>query len=415
MLPHRERIFGKGGEVSAFLVLLLALLPIVLPAQSAAGQTFTEVYPFNSAPNLTDGAWPEAAVTIDSSGNLYGTTFYGGTGTGCDIYFGAGCGTVFKIDPSGAETVLHSFAGQPDGSNPTGSLTLVAAGNLYGATPYGGVFGQGTVFKLDASGKEDILHSFAGGADGARPNAGLVLDASGNLYGTTQYGGDGCNAGGEGCGTVFRISAAGENTVLYRFLDGLDGSSPLGGVALDSSGNLYGTTWLGGTYNFGTVFEISNAGYQTVLYSFAGGSDGANPIAGLIIAPSGNLYGTTPAGGAYGNGTVFEVDVAGNEDVVYNFTGGPDGAAPYDSLISDDAGNLYGTTAAGGVAGAGTVFELSGGSLAVLYAFPLGAGGTYPGGAIPMGSLVSDAAGNLYGTALQSGTYGWGDVFEIQP
>jgi uncharacterized repeat protein (TIGR03803 family) len=205
----------------AFVIYLLALVPVLFLSRLAAAQAFTELYAFNSSGNLSDGGTPEAGVTRDADGNLYGTTFFGGTGTGCDIYY-AGCGTVFKLDTSGTETVLHSFGGAHDGWNPTARLILDEAGNLYGTTGYGGAHGHGTVFKVDKAGNETIIHSFAGGTDGDRPNAGLVEDTAGNLYGTTQYGGRGCD--GHGCGTVFRISVDDRETVLYR--DFPDGASP---------------------------------------------------------------------------------------------------------------------------------------------------------------------------------------------
>ena len=406
----RDRISDKRCGVHAVFVWLLALVPVLLLVRSAAAQTFIELYPFNSSGNLADGGWPEAGVTKDASGNLYGTTFFGGTGTGCDIYFD-GCGTVFKLDSSGTETVLHSFGGASgalnDGWNPTARVVLDTAGNLYGTTGYGGAHGHGVVFKVDSAGNETVLYSFAGGRDGARPNAGLVLDTTGNLYGTTQYGGRGCDH--QGCGTVFEITPAGEETVLYRFKDGQDGASPLGGVALDSSGNIYGTTWLGGSHGYGTVFLIDSSGNGTVLHSFAGGSDGANPMAAPVLDTAGNLYGTTSAGGSY-FGTVYKIDSTGNESILYSFTGGLDGAYPYSHLLMDSSGNLYGTASQGGVSGTGTVFELSGGSLNVLYGFS-----GLSDGANPMGGLFTDSTGNLYGTAVQAGTDGWGAVFEIQP
>src|SRR5580704_10638768 len=239
VMQSADRISGKCCLVTALLVWRFALVTLLLLVQSAVAQTvtFTELYSFNSSGDLSDGAWPEASVARDVAGNLYGTTFFGGAGTGCDIYFG-GCGTVFKLDASGTETVLHSFGGAPDGANPTARVILDASGNLYGTTAFGGAYGHGTVFKVDAiTGAETILHSFAGGADGANPNAGVVQDTAGNFYGTTQYGGKGCN--GRGCGTVFKLSAAGQETILYRFRDFPDGASPLGGALLDSLGNIY--------------------------------------------------------------------------------------------------------------------------------------------------------------------------------
>jgi uncharacterized repeat protein (TIGR03803 family) len=382
-------------------------MPFLLVGQFSSAQAFIEVYPFNSSGTLADGAWPEAAVVRDAAGNLYGTTFYGGLGTGCDIFYN-GCGTVFKLDTSGTETVLHAFSGAGDGWNPTGNLILDAAGDLYGTTPLGGAHGFGAVFKLDSAGHETILHAFARRADGANPSPGLVEDASGNLYGTTQYGGRGDYLHGNG--TVFEVSAGGQEIVLYRFKGGLDGASPLGGVVVDSSRNVYGTTWVGGLYGYGTVFQVDRHGHENVLHSFAGGADGANPMGGLLLDGAGNLYGTTSAGGPSGFGTVFMVDAARNESVLYSFMGGADGAYPYSNLIMSTTGNLYGTASQGGcLSGGGTVFELSGSTLTPLYGF---AGTT--DGANPMGGLVMDAAGNLYGTAVQAATYGWGSVFEIQ-
>jgi uncharacterized repeat protein (TIGR03803 family) len=385
-----------------------AFLPLLLTVQFAAAQTFVELYPFNSSGNLADGGWPESAVVRDAAGNLYGTTFYGGLGTGCDVIY-AGCGTVFKVDPSGTETVLHAFSGAGDGWNPTGNLVLDAAGNLYGTTLLGGSHGFGTVFKVNSAGDETVLYSFARGSDGGNPNAGLTQDAAGNFYGTTQYGGD--DNYEHGNGTVFELSPAGQETILYRFKGGPDGASPLSGVILDTTGNIYGTTWVGGLYGFGTVFQLDSGGNETVLHSFAGASDGANPLGSLVLDEAGNLYGTTSAGGPYGFGTVFTIDAAGSESVLYSFIGGSDGAYPYSNLILDASGNLYGTASQGGCcSGAGTVFELSGDTLTPLYGF---AGTT--DGAYPMAGLVLDSADNLYGTAVQAGVDGWGSVFEIQP
>jgi uncharacterized repeat protein (TIGR03803 family) len=404
---------SESDSVHALLVCFLTLVAGLFLVPSAAAQTFTftELYPFNSSGDLSDGAWPEAAVTRDAAGNLYGTTFFGGTGTGCDIYFG-GCGEVFKLDTAGVETVLHSFGGVPDGSNPTARV-LDASGNLYGTTAFGGEHDHGTVFKVNAiTGVETILHSFAGGADGANPNAGLAQDAAGNFYGTTQYGGEGCD--GRGCGTVFELSTTGEETILYRFRDVPDGASPLGGVALDSSGDIYGTTWLGGVYSMGTVFSLDHSRNETVLHSFAGGRDGANPMDAPVLDQAGNLYGTTSAGGPY-FGTLFMVNTSGNESISYSFTGGSDGAYPYSHPVVDASGNLFGTVSQGGCCGSGTVFEFSAGTLIPLYEFSAAPNGMNPDGQIPMGGLITDSAGNLYGIGTEAGPYGWGGVFELEP
>src|SRR5580698_2725511 len=177
MALGRDGISSTSNWVAASVVWFLALVPVLLLVPSASAQTFTLLYPFNSSGSLSDGGQPEAGLTRDSVGNLYGTTFFGGLGTGCDIYY-AGCGTVFKVDTSGTETVLHVFSGAGDGWNPTARLILDSAGNLYGTAGYGGTYGQGTVFKIDSAGNETIVHSFAAGKDGARPNAGLVFDTA---------------------------------------------------------------------------------------------------------------------------------------------------------------------------------------------------------------------------------------------
>jgi uncharacterized repeat protein (TIGR03803 family) len=399
---------GDVANKTLLVIVWLALFSLI-SVQSPA-QTFTELYAFNSAGDLSDGGWPKAGVIRDAAGNLYGTTFFGGLGTGCDIDV-AGCGIVFKIDSGGNETVFHAFGGTQDGWNPTAGLILDSAGNLYGTTLLGGAHGFGVVFKLDSSGNETILHSFSRGTDGANANAGLSQDTTGNLYGTTQYGGRGCSR--HGCGTVFRITQSGDETVLYRFR-GIDGASPLGGVAVDGSGNVYGTTWLGGLYGFGTVFKVDTNGHETVLHNFSAASDGANPMGSFVLDAAGNIYGTTSAGGNSYFGTLFMMDPAGDETVLHNFTGGTDGAYPYSNLILDAQGNLYGTTSQGGCCGQGTIFQFSSGILKTLYSFSATINGLNSDGQNPMGGVTADANGNLYGTAVSAGFWGWGSVFELQ-
>ena len=279
-------------------------------------------------------------------------------------------GTVVGSEPR--ETVLHHFHFGTDGAAPYGRLISDAAGNLYGTTQFRGIyggqcgaFGCGTVFKIDPSGKETVLHSFRS-KDGAWPLSGLIGDAQGNLYGTTELGGDltgGC--GTLGCGVVFKIDRSGHETVLYSFTGGADGSQSAGSLVRDAAGNMYGTTGLGGdlTCNApsgcGVVFKIDSSGHETVLHSFQGQpSDGWDPIAGLVRDSAGNFYGTTYRGGTYGFGTVFKVDTTGKETVLYSFTGGSDGSAPYAGLIRDSSNNLYGTTVGGGQ-GFGVVFKLT--------------------------------------------------------
>jgi uncharacterized repeat protein (TIGR03803 family) len=300
------------------------------------------------------GDEPNAGLIRDSQGNLYGTTSFGGDGN-CNSP--AGCGMVFKVDAEGHQSVLYSFHGL-DGARPLGALVRDAAGNLYGTTFQGGAANSGTVFKLDAGGNESVLYAFKGTTDGKWPLGALVLDLQGNLYGTTELGGDLSSCGTYGCGVVFKINASGGETVLYRFTGGVDGSESGGNLVRDSAGNLYGTTGFGGNlgcnvpYGCGVVFKVDANGVETVLHSFMGHTaDGWNPIAGLVRDSSGNLYGTTYRGGAYGFGTVYKVDASGNESLLHSFSGGSDGSYPYAGVILDTAGNLYGAAVAGGKSG----------------------------------------------------------------
>jgi uncharacterized repeat protein (TIGR03803 family) len=258
-----------------------------------------------------------------------------------------------------------------------------------------------------------VLYSFAGGTDGANPSAGLIQDSSGNLYGTTYKGGT------AGFGAVFKITSAGSESVLYSFAGGTDGANPLAGLIQDSTGNLYGTTYGGGTTSVGTVFKLTTAGVETILHSFTGGTDGANPWAGLIQDSAGNLYGTTstggitPVGSSLSNGVVFKITPVGVETILYKFKGGTvDGAHSVAGLIQDSAGNLYGTTSGGGGLGYGTVFKLTpAGTETVLHSFASGPAD----GAFPRAGLIQDSAGNLYSTTNGGGGLGYGTVFEITP
>ena len=323
----------------------------------AGGGTWTEkvLHNFGSG---TDGKTPYAGLIFDAAGNLYGTTLAGGTN---------GAGTVFELTPAGGgtwtEKVLWSFGNGTDGYSPSGSLIFDAAGNLYGTTQYGGTSISGTVFELTpAAGgtwTEKVLWSFGSGADGAYPPDGLIFDAAGNLYGTAYHG------GAHGYGTVFELTPAGGGTwtekVLWSFGNGMDGGYPESGLIFDAAGNLYGTTFSKGSDGGGTVFELTPAAGGTwteqVLHNFGSGTDGAKPYAGLVLDAAGNLYGTTYLGGSYGGGTVFRLNAQG-ETLLYSFSG-TDGAKPYAGLVLDAGGNLYGTTQNGGTDGVGTAFEIT--------------------------------------------------------
>jgi uncharacterized repeat protein (TIGR03803 family) len=318
-----------------------------------------------------DGVSPYAGLLRDQAGNLWGTTYYGGAKS---------MGTVFRINAkTGTESVVHSFKGS-DGENPLGGLVADTAGNHYGMTYIGGgtvtgsacgISSCGTVYKVDKTGKETVLYTFAGGADGGGPYyESLVRDAAGNLYGTLVFGGNLADCNGLGCGAVFKVDSSGKETVLYGFTGLADGASPRGGLVRDSAGNLYGTTQYGGLsggctfgYGCGTVFKIDASGNFTVLYTFTGGADGGNPFSTLVRDSKGNLYGTTNAG-AFGYGSIFKLDSAGNETTLYQFTGGADGGQPIAGLTRDSAGNLYGvaldrgSTGCTGI-GCGTIFKLT--------------------------------------------------------
>src|SRR5580658_1308052 len=257
------------------------------------------------------------------------------------------------------EIVLHNFQNPPKGANPYSSVYRDSAGSLYGTTLFGGTWGAGVVYKVDAAGRQSVLYAFTAGNDGGYPYGGVIPDGAGNFYGTAlNYGITA--SGGIAFGVVYKLDAAtGQETVLHGFTGGTDGGYPEGGAILDSAGDLFGTTAGGGAHGEGVVFMLDAAGHETVLHSF-NGADGDDPQAGVIRDAAGNLYGTTYFGGAAGAGTVFKLDAAGKEAVLYSFTGGADGGNPQGGVIRDAAGNLYGTTLYGGGAGAGVVFKLDG-------------------------------------------------------
>ena len=402
---------------------LIALINIGAPSPAVA-QQFQLLYnfSFNSA--------PFAGVIFDAAGNLYGTTADGGTYSN---------GTVYELSPQAgggwAQTILHSFNNNSvDGYEPYAGLAMDSTGNLYGTTRLGGSQNQGTAFELSLEGGvwvEKVLHSFGSkSGDGTFPYSSLILDSAGNVYGTTQQGGS------YRSGTVFELTrAAGggwSERVLHSFNPNQgDGYNPYAGLVMDSGGNLYGTTYACNcSYsNLGTVFVLkrgaSGGWSEKVLHSFVeNGVDGTYPYAGLAIDPGGNLYGTTAKGGTGtancgdGCGTVFKLThLTGGiwkETILHNFAeNATDGGFPVGSLSFDARGNLYGTTTFGGSFNDGTVFELTLQAGAwneiLLHSFDQGDGDG------PYGALVLDASGNVYGTAVGGSANDGGNVFEITP
>lgn len=350
-----------------------------------SGYSETVLYSFSGG---SDGDGPFSGLVADKKGALYGVTLEGGN-SACL----AGCGTVFKLTPKKSgytKSTIYSFGAVPDASTPLGTLVLDNTGALYGVTQSGGTQNDGAVYKL-TPGKsgysETVLYSFRGGDDGYFPQAGLVIDNQGSLYGNTEYGGPGSCDGG--CGTVFKLTPSGsgyEETILYAFENYTDGYLPLGAVTLDeSAGAIYGTTWWGGPYISGNVFKLTPAGSgynKSTIYSFDHhgnhGTNGVFPEAQLLLRPDGTLYGTDFSGGGgcngIGCGSVFELKPSGSGysfSYIYNFRQPLNGAEPfYSGLIADAKGALYGTTHSGGsktdcynggpggTRGCGTVFKL---------------------------------------------------------
>jgi uncharacterized repeat protein (TIGR03803 family) len=367
------------------------------------------LYNFTGKP---DGANPRyGSLVRDEAGDLYGTTWEGGSS---DYY-----GTVFKVTKSGTENVLYSFTGGADGGYPVAGLVL-SGNTLYGITSYGGnnacydgyAYGCGVVFEVNIkTGAETVLHTFTGGSDGGYPKAGLVQDRKGNLYGTTSDGG-----ANSYFGTVFEVDPkTKKETVLHSFGDN-DGDYPTSGLTLNTTETiLFGTALEGGSNGAGVVFSLAiRTRTYNVLYNFTGPPDGDAPWGTLALDPKGNLYGTTLSGGSDnctdGCGTVFEVvPRTKKETVLYSFTGGASGYYPYSGVIRDNKGNLYGTTFRGGASSDGTVFEVAEGTESVLHSFD------GSDGANPFCGLVQDSKGNLYGTTYEGGSDGAGVVWEITP
>ena len=419
----------------------------------------TVLYSFNNS----TGSVPFTGVTLDKSGNVYGTTASGGNlSSTCGTN---GCGVVYEIvhnsDGTWSNRTLYSFVGgSTDGAFPDGLLTFDSHGHIFGTTYYGGngsctqgqYPGCGTVFELvhNSTGgwTESVIYHFQGGSDGAYPAANVTFDAQGNMYGTTTFGGIAaqCIASNvpTGCGTVFKLSPNGSGGwsegVIYAFTGGMDGITPGSGVTFAGAGVLFGVTGGGGLScaqylkgaDCGTVFKLrqtSTGWVKSTPYRFKGGTDGFGPLGNLVVDASGNLYGGTNLGGvttlSFGNGTVFELSPNGsggwNEEILYRFTGLEDGGYPA-GVVFDAVGNLYGLTFGGGTssqdAGGGTAFELSPGSSGwtetTLASFQ-----TEVDGELSYGGAALDSSGNVYGTLTHGGAvtypcpYGCGVVFEV--
>lgn len=384
--------------LATLLALALALVPV------ASAQTFKVLHEFNGT---SDGALPEAALFRDAAGNLFGTTFAGG---------GVGEGTIFKIDTTNTERVVFSFTASVSGSSPASALIQDQSGNLIGAAD-SGPGGAGVIFRISQQGSETLLHSFLGGTGRTSrvPSGGVFMDKTGNIFGTTLFGGSGtCQFG---CGSIYRLDTANILHVLHSFNGSSEGSQPFGALVQDATGALFGVTKSGGNLacaefpqtGCGTVFKFAK-GVLTVLHTFQGGSDGATPQPGLLLDANGNIFGVTASGGSGENGLVFEISNTGVYTILHRFTGS-DGKTPNGSLVSDSAGNLLGTTQAGGLNSLGTVFEMSpAGRVTLLHSFT----GNLDG-AFPLAGVIRDPAGNLFGTAVKNFLINQfnGTVFEI--
>jgi uncharacterized repeat protein (TIGR03803 family) len=415
----RKTILSVTSKISALLT-----LSIIFTSTALAQMPHT----FRGTP---DGAMPEGRLVSDPAGNLYGTTEIGGA---------YGNGSIYELMATGGERILYSFTGAADGGYPSGKMVRDDNGDLIGTASGGGSLGGncafltgcGVVWMLSPGGKLRVLYTFTGGADGAAPLGGLVRGPNGVFHGAAEYGGSTagpCEAQNDsqfGCGVVFQINGDGAYTVWHTFTGASDGQFPIAPLALDASGNLYGTTLYGGGSTTavctsqeykgcGVVFKVDASGHESVVYAFNGTPDAAWPIENdVTLDAADNLYGSTSGGGAFQYGAVYKIDSTGTESVLHSFTGGSDGAIPRSGLLLDAKGNLYGTTTSGPTitdqcdsATCGVVFQLTpAGTETVLYKFP----GNYD----PIGDLLLDQ-GFLYGTTMGGGSHNDGLVFKIKP
>lgn len=426
-MPAGKRFFNLKVALAIFIILLAMGTPL-------AAQQERVIHNFGYR---ADGNTVYGGVISDAAGNLYGTTFGGGTFPAGDFGAGVVYELVRQADGSWTEQILHDFGQGTDGRGPMAGLVFDAAGNLYGTTRYGGggrtcPAGCGIAYQLQppatqgGAWTENVLYRFENRYEGLNPQGNLVVDSAGNLFGVTQ------NGGFDHTGTVFELTpnAGGvwsEKVVYALRRNGTDGNFP-NSVIMDSSGNLYGTTSGGGAYNYGTVFEISrrsNGGWsEKILYSFNNnGIDGTLPAAGVTLGADGSLYGTTGLGGPYNSGTVFQLTPSSHgvwsESILYSFGAtSTDGTDPWGTVVLDSAGNVYGETNLGGTQAEGTVFKLTHANgtwtETVLHDFGSGDDGMFP-----QGTLIFDNAGNLYGTCVLGGAYfanrdNGGTVFQLK-
>ena len=363
-------------------------LDVVAEPNLGATTHFKVIYAFTGG---SDGSQPWSDVVLDSSGNLYGTTYFGGA---------ANDGVVFRLDASGTESVIHSFRG-PDGQNPVGNLIRDAAGNLYGTTSLGGAHNYGVLFKIDTNGIETVLHSFHGD-DGTYPSRELYRDLSGDLFGTTIHGGR------HGCGVVFEFTTAGHFVVMHSFNPAIEGCVPATNLVRDAAGDFFGATNTTGVLGSGSFFKLKPNGSISVIHAFAGdATDGGSPEGEIVQDDNGAMFGTTLYGGASGNGTVYEISASGNERTLWSFDGN-DGSQPIGGVFRDSAGDVYGTTSSGGLyRSRGVLFELEH-KMGESVLFNFGVGDGYS----PSSSLTMDSSKNVYGTANLGGFHGHGVVFE---
>lgn len=413
MVRSEQQRFSATSPLTTGILAVVFVVAVLVPP-AAQAQTFTVLYSFPEFGPA--GSNPYSGLVMDRAGRLYGTAYSGGT---------YGFGTVYRVAHAGSGwivTPLYSFRGGMDGANPVANVTFGPDGTLYGTTAAGGLGGNGTVFSLRppvsacravlCPWTETVLYRFTGGSDGATPSYAdaLVFDQAGNIYGTTA------NGGAHGYGVVFKLThsvGTWTESILWSFTGGDDGGCPLSGVIFDSAGNLYGTAVCGGAHGDGGVYELSPSelGWtQTTLYSFSG-ADAPFPVGGVTMDVNGNLYGTT--GGPQGQGEAYELtQSSGNWSISRRQILSPSYNGPYDTPTLDAEGNLYGTSSFLG-AGCGEVFKMT----------PSGSGWIYTqfvwtqtnDGCFPTGGVVLDASGNLYGTATQGGSNGYGTVWEITP